>query len=179
MIVTTRRGSALLILAACLMGAAGAVGAQELKVGFVDFARLLKESPQGRQMVRTLQDEFTPRERDINAQQQQLRAREEQLQRDVAVMGDTERRDAERDVQQLQRDLSRRWNEYREDVSLGQNEALGRLQQVLLQEVQSYARSANYDLIVSDGVLFASSGVDVTAQILAGLEASFQVQQEP
>ncbi len=151
--------------------------AQQLKVGYVDFARLIKESPQARESMRMLQDEFAPREREIVAQQKELQGKEEQLQRDVAVMGDTERRDAERDVQQIQRDLARDRNEYLEDLNLRRNEELDRLQRGLLQQVQSYAQSGSYDLIVSDGVVFASSAIDITPQILAGLEASFQLQQ--
>ena len=41
----------------------------------------------------------------------------------------------------------------------------------LLQEVQAYARSNGFDLIVSDGVLYAGSSVDVTAQVVAALKA--------
>ncbi|MEE8527931.1 MAG: OmpH family outer membrane protein [Gammaproteobacteria bacterium] len=151
--------------------------AQQLKVGYVDFARLIKESPQARESMRNLQDEFAPREREIVAQQKELQGKEEQLQRDVAVMGDTERRAAERDIQQIQRDLARDRNEYLEDLNLRRNEELDRLQRGLLQQVQTYAQTGSYDLIVSDGVVFASSAIDITPQILAGLEASFQLQQ--
>lgn len=151
--------------------------AQQLKVGYVDFARLIKESPQARESMRKLQDEFAPRERDIVAQQTDLQSKEEQLQRDVAVMGDSQRREAERNIQQLQRDLARGRNEYLEDLNLRRNEELDRLQRNLLQQVQSYANSGGYDLIVSDGVVFASSAIDITPQILAGLEADFQSQQ--
>ena len=48
--------------------------AQQLKVGYVDFARLIKESPQARESMRKLQDEFAPRERDIVAQQTDLQS---------------------------------------------------------------------------------------------------------
>ncbi len=151
--------------------------AQQLKVGYVDFARLIKESPQARESMRNLQDEFAPREREMVAQQKELQSKEDQLQRDVAVMGDAERRDAERDIQQMQRDLSRSRNEYLEDLNLRRNEELDGLQRNLLQHVQSYAQSGSYDLIVSADVVYASSAVDITPQILAGLEASFQSQQ--
>ena len=40
-----------------------------------------------------------------------------------------------------------------------------------MEEVQSFARTQRYDLIVGEGVLFASEAVDVTAQILSGLES--------
>ena len=76
-----------------------------------------------------------------------------------------------------QRELARRQNEYIEDLDLRRNEELGRLQRSLVEEVQAYARPAGYDLIVGDNVLFASEAVDITSQILSGLEASYRASQ--
>ena len=54
------------------------------------------------------------------------------------------------------------------------NEELGKLQKSLMEEVQSFARSQRYDLIVGEGVLFASDTIDVTSQVLAGLQSRYQ-----
>lgn len=148
--------------------------AADLNIGVVNIARLLDEAPQAKSAMKALQDEFAPRQRDIQSQEQDLRAREEEIKRNVSVMGETERRDAERDLREKARDLARKQNEYLEDLNLRRNEELGRLQRALMEEVQTFARQENYDLIVGDGVLFASGNVDVTAQVLAGLERSFQ-----
>ncbi|HVF17376.1 MAG TPA: OmpH family outer membrane protein, partial [Steroidobacteraceae bacterium] len=51
------------------------------------------------------------------------------------------------------------------------NEELGKLQRSLLQEVQTYARAQNYDLVVGEGVLYRNESIDITAQILAALQA--------
>ncbi|NNF59828.1 MAG: OmpH family outer membrane protein [Gammaproteobacteria bacterium] len=148
--------------------------AADLNIGVVNVARLLDEAPQARSAMKALQDEFAPRQREIQSQEQELRSRQEEIERDVAVMGETERRDAEKDLRERARDLARKQNEYLEDLNLRRNEELGRLQRALMEEVQTFARQKNYDLIVGDGVLFASGNVDVTAEVLAGLERSFQ-----
>ena len=153
---------------------AGLVQAADLNIGVVNIARLLDEAPQAKSAMKALQDEFAPRQRSLESEQQGLRDREEKLGRDSAVMGETERRDAERDLREKARDLARKQNEYLEDLNLRRNEELNRLQRALLEEVQTFARQQKYDLIVGDGVLFASGSVDVTAQVLAGLERSFQ-----
>jgi Skp family chaperone for outer membrane proteins len=41
-----------------------------------------------------------------------------------------------------------------------------------MQEVEVFARAQGYDLIIGDGVLFATATVDVTAQVLERLAAS-------
>ena len=121
-----------------------------------------------------LEEEFQPRQRDILAKQKELEDLTAKVQRDLAVMGETERRNAERDVRELQREVTRLQNEFREDFNLRRNEELGNLQRSLLQEVQQYAQSAGYDLIVGDGVLYASSAVNVTELILQAMQASSQ-----
>lgn len=150
------------------------VTAADLNIGVVNIARLLEEAPQVRSAMQSLQEEFAPRRRDLVEQTSALQTREEQLQRDIAVMSDDSRRGAERELREKQRDLARRQNEFLEDLNLRRNEELGNVQRTLIQEVQSYARSANFDLILGDGVLFAADAVDITAQVLARLESSFQ-----
>jgi len=51
---------------------------------------------------------------------------------------------------------------------------LGALQQALLREIQEYAAAQGFDLIVGDGVLYASSTVNVTEDVLRAVEANFQ-----
>jgi outer membrane protein len=44
----------------------------------------------------------------------------------------------------------------------------------MLKEVQDYAQAQGYDLIVGDGVLFASNAVNVTEAVLRAVEANHQ-----
>ena len=149
------------------------VSAQEqVRIGVVNIPRLLDESPQATSAMQQLQEEFAPRQQEIVAQQKELREQEERMQRDSAVMSEAERRDAERVLRDGQRELARSQNEYLEDLNLRRNEELARLQKSLLEEVQAYARSANFDLIVSE-VLYASDAIDITPQVLEGLQERF------
>jgi outer membrane protein len=143
----------------------------EVKIAVVNVPRLLDEAPQAKVAMQALSDEFAPRQREIVAQQKDLKAKEEKLQRDGAVMAENERNRAEKDLRDGQRDLQRKQNEYVEDLNLRRNEEIGKLQRSLLQEVQSYAKSANFDLVVGDGVLYATQSLDITPQVLAALQA--------
>jgi len=40
--------------------------------------------------------------------------------------------------------------------------------------VQDYAEQEGYDLIVGDGVLYASAAVNITEEVLRAVEANFQ-----
>lgn len=148
--------------------------AQELKIGVVNVPLLMDRAPQTKVAMGALEEEFQPRQRDILAKQRELEELTAKVQRDIEVMGETERRNAERDVRELQREVTRLQTEFREDFNLRRNEELGNLQRALLQEVQSYAQSAGFDLIVGDGVLYASETVNITGLVLEAMEANFQ-----
>ncbi len=150
--------------------------AQELKIGVVNVPVLMDRSPQTKAAMDALQEEFAPRQREFVAKQKELEDLTAKIQKDVSVMGETERRNAEKNLRDLQRDVARIQQEFREDLELRQNESLGILQRSLLKEVQEYAQAQGYDLIVGDGVLFASSTVNITEEVLRAVEANFQAQ---
>jgi outer membrane protein len=144
----------------------------DLKIGVVNAGRLLNESPQVRIAMETLQDEFAPRQREIVSQQTEFQEKQAQLQRDLEVMGAEERRNAERDLRNEERSLARRQQEFSEDFELRRNEELAKVQQELLRDIQAFGQLGNYDLILGDGVLYASPVVDVTQDVLNSMQAA-------
>lgn len=148
--------------------------AQEIKIGVVNVPALLEQAPQARVAMAALEEEFQPRQREILAKQTEFKDLSEKVQRDIAVMGETERRNAERELRDLQREVSRLQSEFQEDLNLRRNEELGNLQRSLLKEVQDYAQATGFDLVVGDGVLYASDAVNITENVLRAMEANFQ-----
>ncbi len=159
---------ALLTLAAS--AAPLATAQAQAKVGVVNVARLLQEAPQAQAASQALENEFANRRRDLENQQKDLKAREERLQKDGATMSEADRRNQEKALRDGQRELARKQNEFLEDLNVRRNEALGQLQRSVLQEVQTYAKSAGLDVVVADA-LYASPAVDITNQVLAALQA--------
>jgi outer membrane protein len=160
-----------LVMAALIAGTAQGQGT-EMRIGVVNVARLLEQAPQAQQAMSALQQEFAPRQRDIAAIQRSLAEKQQTYERDGQVMGEAERLSLEREIRDQQRDLEREQNDYLEDLNIRRNEELGKLQRSLLQQVQAHARNAGYDLVVAD-VLYYSSAIDITDEVLRGLEESF------
>jgi outer membrane protein len=148
--------------------------AQDVKIGVVNVPVLMEQAPQAKVAMDALQEEFAPRQRNILAKQKELEDLNTKVQRDLAVMGETERRNAEMELRDLQRDVQRMQTEFREDLNLRRNEELGNLQRSLLKEVQDFAETEGFDLVVGDGVLYASSAVNITESVLRAMEANFQ-----
>jgi outer membrane protein len=148
--------------------------AQDMKIGVVSLPALIERAPQTKIAMDALQEEFAPRQREFLAKQKEFEELTTKAQKDFAVMGETERRNAEKDLRDLQREVTRLQNEFREDLNLRQNEEYGVLQRSMLKEVQDYAQAQGYDLIVGDGVLFASNAVNITEAVLRAVEANHQ-----
>lgn len=160
--------------AALVLAFAVPASAQDLKIGVVNVPLLLDRAPQTKAAMDALQEEFAPRQREFQAKAKELEEFAAKVQKDAAVMGETERRNAEKELRDLQREVQRLQQEFQEDLNLRQNEELGNLQRTLLVEVQSYAQQQGYDLVVGDGVLFASNAVNITEEVLRAIETNFQ-----
>lgn len=141
----------------------------ELRIGFVNAARVLEEAPQATAARDNLQQEFAPRDRELVAMQKEIKALEEKLGRDAAVMSEAEQRNVERDVLARKRDLKRSQDVFREDFNIRRNEELGKLQRLVVETIRSIAKEQKYDLMLTDGVLFASDQVEITEQVLKRL----------
>ena len=152
---------------ACAM--AGAAAAADIKVGFVDVSRVLDQSPQAREARERIQAEFAPIDQEILRLQRELRALEEQLLRDGDVMANADRMRLERDVLSRKRELRRSQEEFREDLNLRRNQELQKLQRQVVLAIRAMAKSEDYDLVISDGVLFASTRIDLTGTVLERL----------
>jgi outer membrane protein len=144
----------------------------EPKIGVVDPQRLLEESPQGKAMLDAMRAEFAPRERTLQAQQQALKAKQDKLQKDSATMTDEQRTRAEKDLRDGAREFERARSEFQDDISARRNEEMSRLQKTLGDEVRTYAKSQNFDVVLStEGVVYAAPAYDVTPAILTALQA--------
>jgi len=142
------------------------------KIGVVSFAQLVDQSPQAKTMTATLEREFGTRQRELVQQDKDLKAKAEKLQRDGAVMAESERSKVQKELVDGQRDAVRRQNEFKEDLELRRNEELGKLQRALVQEVQAFAKAQNFDLVfTSDTVVYRKEALDITTQVAASMQA--------
>jgi len=147
--------------------------AAELKIGFVNAARVLEEAPQADDARRRLEKEFSPRDKSLVASQKSVRKLEEKLARDGAIMSEPERRKLERNIISKKRDLKRSQEEFREDLNIRRNEAFDQLRRHVFEVITDISKKEKYDLIVSDGVVYANDTIDITEKVVARLKKEF------
>jgi outer membrane protein len=164
---TFNRSIPLLALGLCGLLAASQASA-EIKIAVVNFQKLLEEAPQTKAAMQALDNEFGPRRRELMAMQNDLKAKEDKLQKEGAVMAESDRVNAEKTFRDQQREFSRKAGEFQDDASTRKNEELGKVQRYLYTEIQTYANAQGFDLVLGD-VFFARQPLDITAAVLAVL----------
>jgi len=158
-------------LSVLVLGASAAPAWADLKIGVVNYTKLMQESPQAKTVQEALRGEFAARQKELQSQQVALKAKEEALQKDEVTMTPDQLARTQKELRDGNRELSQRVTEFQDDLNGRQNEELSKLQKALVEEVQNFALAQKFDLVLADGVIFASPVLDITPQILTALLA--------
>jgi outer membrane protein len=143
----------------------------QVKIAVVDYGRLVEESPQAKVALDAIRTEFTPRQREVETQAVSLKTKEDKLAKDGATMTPDQRARAEKDLRDGARELQRKRAEVQDDFNARRNEEMSRLQRTLIEEVRTYAKAQNFDLVIADGVIYSTAALDITPAILSSLQS--------
>ena len=141
----------------------------ELKIGIVDVNKILKEAPQTISANKKLEKEFASRTEKLKAKIQALQADEKKYQKEALTLADDQRDKTEKSLQQRRIEIQRLERELREDMDLRRREEIGDLQEKINQTIDKIAADEKYDLILYNGIAFASENVDITRRIIKSL----------
>jgi outer membrane protein len=158
------------IFLAGMLAMSSAATLAETKIGFVDTVKLLESAPQAKSAQSKIESEFAPREKELVAMQREIKKLEDDMSRDGAVMSESERTKQERKVLAKRRDLKRSQEEFRDDLNIRRNEVLAKLQKDMFEAVVSLAKEQNFDLIMSQGVVYSSDKINITDSVLKKLK---------
>ena len=158
-------------VAALALGLAGSATAQaaDYKIGFVNTERLFRDATPAKRAQQKLEKEFAARDADIQKVSKQVRDLQAALEKDGVTLSDSDRRNKERDLANLTRDLQRSQREFREDLNLRRNEELASVQERANRVIQQIAEAEKFDLILQDPVVYASQRIDITDKVIKAL----------
>lgn len=155
-------------LAAILGTVALAAHAAELKIGFVNQERILRESAPAKRAQAKLEKEFATRKAELDKMEKQGRDLEAVLQKEAVALTEADRSTRERQLAQLTRDFQRMQREFREDLNLRRSEEVVSLQERANKVINDIAEKEKFDLILQEAV-FASNKIDITDKVVKAL----------
>ncbi|MHB0991371.1 MAG: OmpH/Skp family outer membrane protein [Burkholderiales bacterium] len=137
----------------------------DMKIGFVNTERVFREAPIAIAAQKKLEKEFAPRDAELQKMAKQARDLQSQLEKGSAMLSDSDRRNKERDLANINREYQRLLREFREDLNVRRNEELTKVQDRARKAIQSYGESEKYDVILEDAIYF-SPKIDITDHII-------------
>jgi outer membrane protein len=158
--------------AALMLLAATAAQAQELKIGFVNSDRVLREATLAKAAQTRLETEFSKRQKEGEDAASKLKAAADKLDKDGPTLAEAERSRRQRELVDQDRELQRKRREFQEDLNQRKNEELASVVERANKVVKQIYDTEKFDLILQgDVVIFASSRVDITDKVIKALNA--------
>lgn len=162
----------LLVLCTALLASSAAYA--DIKIGFVDIPYLIDQAPQSLAASDRLETEFAPRQELIKKHKLELEELRQEL--DDVSLDAAQKIIVEREYRKTERRMKRDEQEFREELNIQKNQEFKRVRVYVLDAIATFAKSHNYDMIISDGVLYANKTVDVTDKVLQELQQSLQAE---
>ena len=148
------------------------VAAQELKIGYVNSERVLRDAAPAKAAQSKLEAEFGRREKDLNDQTAKLKAAADKLDKDGPTLSEAERTRRQRELLEQDRDLQRKRREFQEDLNQRKNEELAGIVERANKVIKQIFDSEKYDLILQDqSVVMAGPRVDITDKVIKALSS--------
>lgn len=148
--------------------------AGDYRIAVVDPNRVVEQSPQYEAARDALQAEIEERERALREQQDQIAALQRQLEKDGALMSESEIQRLQNDIRSRTRRLKYARDEFQEDFALRQNELRTKLGRQVQEVVVELAKEKNIDLIISDGLVYSNPRIDISDLVIERLKEVFE-----
>jgi outer membrane protein len=158
------------LVAASALVCAVAVQAQELKIGFVNLDRVLRDAAPARAAQAKLENEFTRREKELTDGEARLKNASDRFDKDAPALGESERIRRQRELVEQDRELQRKRREFQEDLNQRKNEELSTVLDRANRVVKQIFDQEKFDLIVQEAV-FAGPRVDITDKVIKAMNA--------
>jgi outer membrane protein len=145
--------------------------AQEFRLGFVSLDRIIKEAVPAKNAQAKLEQEFSKREKELQAQGASIKGMAELLEREAPTLSESQRVNRQKQLVELDRDFQRKRREFQEDLNARRNEELQQVFERANRVVKQVADAEKYDLILQEAV-YVNPRHDITDKVIKALNAT-------
>jgi len=142
----------------------------ELKVGAVNINRVMLEAPKFKSANQAIDSEFKIKTDQLKSKANEIKTLQDSFKRDFDTMSDDQKRVKSEEIRTKAKDFSDREKTIIQEFNQKRNEKLQELQKLLTTQIQSIASEQGYDLVLTQGVAYATPTVDITDKLIARLQ---------
>ncbi|WP_332738707.1 OmpH family outer membrane protein [Hydrogenophaga sp.] len=147
------------------------VAAQDLRIGFVNLERILRDSNSAKAAQTKLEQEFSRREKEVQALAAQLKTASEKFEREAPTLPDSQRTARQRQLVDQDREFQRKQREFQEDLNMRKNEELQSVLERANRIIRQVAEAEKFDLVLQEAV-YINPKHDITDKVLSGLNGA-------
>lgn len=158
------------VLAGVVLAGAAISGAhaQSAKIGFVNTDRIFRDAAPAKAAQAKIEGDFKKRDAELQDLAARLRTSSERLDKDSAVLSETDRVRRQRELSDLDKDFQRKRREFQEDLNQRRNEELATVLDRANRVIKQIAEQEGYDLVLQEAVV-VSPRVDITEKVINAL----------
>ncbi|WP_242490056.1 OmpH family outer membrane protein [Noviherbaspirillum cavernae] len=142
--------------------------AQDTRIGFVSTERIFREAAPAKTAQAKIEQEFSRRDKDLQEMAARLKGMSDKLDKDAAVLSESDRIKRQRELADLDKDFQRKQREFREDLNQRRNEELAIVLERTNKVIKQIAEAEKYDIVFQEAV-YASPRIDITDKVLKAL----------
>lgn len=143
----------------------GSSYSQEIKIGFINTERMVREAPASILAGKRMETEFSPRATEIRKLSAELVGKKEFLAEKGNALSDNQRRIKENELNELDLLLQRRQRTLQEDIQARQNELTSAILAKGNEAVRQVAEREKFDIVIQDAA-WVSPGIDIANQVI-------------
>lgn len=140
----------------------------EGKIGAINIQKILNDAPQAAKAKKKIEKDFEKRDQDLQRLAKQLQGMQENLEKNAVTMAESDRRNKEREFNDLNRDFQRKQREFREDLSQRQNEEMAAIFERVNKIIKQIAEAEKYDIIFQEAA-YVNPRIDITDKVIKAL----------
>jgi outer membrane protein len=113
---------------------------------------------------------FTPRQKSIAIEAERYNSLVKKLEKDALILSNEQQVEIKAEILKLERKVKRDEQEFREELNVQKNIEFKKTRDVILKVIEKLAIDEKYDLIITEGAIYASKKVNISQQVLDLLE---------
>ncbi len=165
----SRRPALAAIAAAVALALPPAASAEELKVGYLDYQRILLEVNDGKAARARLQKWLEEKQKEIESDQAALRKEKETIDKQEALLSEEARLQKHTALQQKVYELAQRWEAYRAEAARREQQEMEPIVAKIDSVVAQIAEREGFDYVLEkqeSGVIFAKQKHDLSNDVI-------------
>lgn len=171
LLAMTVLGAGMALAQAPVAAPAAAVSAPPTKVAVIQIQAALAATKEGQKAAADLEVKLSPRKKDLDGKQAEIKDLQERLQRGGNTLSDSAKEDLTRNIDAKTKSYNRELEDAQAELEQEQQKVVGALGQKMMAVIDKYAQQNGFAIVLdvssqNTPVLYASNTVDITKEVI-------------